>query len=158
MAIELTESHQKINFIVGLFVVVAVICVVFIALQAANIAQVSNSGGYTISAQFEQIGALNERAPVKSSGVRVGRVKDIHFNNELFIAEVILVIDGEHQFPVDSIFSIVSANLLGGQYVSIDPGGAEENLKEGDVVDGDSAIVLEHLISKFLFDEANKEE
>ena len=149
--------RQKLDLIVGCFVIGAGLSIVFIALRAANIAAVSDAGGYTIRVQFDQIGGLKTRAPVKSSGVLVGRVKTIDFNNEAFIAEVEMVVGGEYQFPDDSIFSIVSSNLLGGQYISISPGGSEENLAPGTVVVGNSAIVLEELIGKFLFDKAGEE-
>ena len=148
--------RQRLDLLVGCFVIGAALSVVFIALRAANISAISNAGGYVIRAQFDQIGELKARAPVKSSGVLVGRVKNIEFNNESFIAEVVMIIDGKYLFPDDSIFSIVSSNLLGGQYISISPGGSEENLSEGAIVGGDSAIVLEHLISKFLFDKAGE--
>lgn len=150
------ENRGRLDFAVGLFVVCAAVALVFIALRAANITSISGAGGYVIRAQFDHIGSLTERAPVKSAGVRVGRVKAIRFDNEQFIAEAQLVIEKQYVFPVDSIFSIVSSNLLGGQYVSIDAGGAEENLQPETVVNGNSAIVLEHLISKFLFDKASE--
>lgn len=150
-----TESRRRLDFIVGLFVAGAALCAVFIALRAAGITDVSG-GGYVIRAQFDQIGALPARAPVKSAGVRVGRVSRVEFNDEDFIAEVTMVIENEYRFPADSIFSIVSSNLLGGQYVAISPGGAEENLQPGQVVVGNSAIILEHLIGKFLFDKAGE--
>lgn len=152
------SPRQKLDFVVGCFVIGAALSVAFIALRAANITAVSEADGYIIRAQFDQIGELKTRAPVKSSGVLVGRVKEIQFNNELFIAEVVMVIDGKYAFPDDSIFAVVSSNLLGGQYVSVSPGGSETNLAAGAVVSGDSAIVLEHLISKFLFDKAEAEE
>lgn len=148
------ESRHRLDFIIGLFVAGAVLCALFVALRAANITDVSS--GYVIRAQFDQIGALPPRAPVKSSGVRIGRVQSITFNDEDFIAEVTMIIEGEYLFPADSIFSIVSSNLLGGQYVSISPGGGEENLQPGQVVAGNSAIILEHLIGKFLFDKAGE--
>lgn len=150
------EPRQRLDFLVGLFIAGAAVATVFIALRAANIADVSGADGYVIRAQFEQVGALPPRAPVKSSGVRVGRVKAVTFNDEEFIAEVEMVIDGQFQFPSDSIFSIESSNLLGGQYIAINPGGAEDNLQPGQVVSGNSAIILEHLISKFLFDKAGE--
>ena len=106
--------------------------------------------------RFENVGALAERAPVKSGGVKVGRVQNIAFNSERFIAEVEVLIFKDHYFPADSIFSIVSSNLLGGQYISIEAGGDDEALQPDAVVEGDSALVLEHLIGKLLFDKAGE--
>ncbi|MBE8158395.1 MAG: outer membrane lipid asymmetry maintenance protein MlaD [Betaproteobacteria bacterium] len=149
-------TRQKLDLLVGFFIIGAALSVVFIALRAANIASVSAADGYVIRVQFDQIGGLKTRAPVKSSGVLVGRVKTIDFNAESFIAEVLVIVEGKYQFPDDSIFSIVSGNLLGGQYISISPGGSEDNLPPNAVISGDSAIVLEELISKFLFDKADE--
>ena len=148
------ESHRRLDLVIGLFVAGAALCAAFVALRAADV--IGGGDGYVIRAQFDQIGGLPSRAPVKSAGVRVGRVEDIAFNDDDFVAEVTMRIDGEHLFPADSIFSIVSSNLLGGQYISISPGGAEENLEPGQLVVGNSAIVLEHLIGKFLFDKAGE--
>lgn len=149
-------SRKEIDFYVGIFVLVAVAAVIFIALRAANITDVTSEEGYEVKILFDEIGSLSERAPVKSSGVRVGRVKSIAYNNEDYIAEVDIVLDNQYQFPTDSIFSIVSSNLLGGQYIAIEVGGEEEFVQGGEVIDGNSAIVLEALISKFLFDKAGE--
>lgn len=133
----------------------AIVATVFIALRAANLTEFSDAG-YTIRLRFENVGSLAPRSPVKSSGVKVGQVQSIAFNSEDFVAEVEVAIFAGHHFPADSIFSIVSSNLLGGQYVSIEAGGEDEIISEGAVLDGNSAIVLEHLISEFVFDKAGE--
>ncbi|MDM5147083.1 outer membrane lipid asymmetry maintenance protein MlaD [Candidatus Persebacteraceae bacterium Df01] len=148
--------RQRLDFAVGAFVLFAAVAVVFIALRAANLTSISADGGYLVKVRFDNIGSLVTRSPVKSAGVRVGRVKEINFINDEFVAEATLVIDKPYLFPIDSIFSIVSSNLLGGQYISIEPGSEEENVPENSTVHGNSAIVLEHLISKFLFDKAGE--
>lgn len=152
------ESRQTLDFAVGLFVLIAGLLVVFIALRAANLTDVAREDGYSIRVQFEQIGSLSHRALVKSSGVQVGRVEEVRYNNSDFTAEVDLLINDGYRFPDDSIFAIESSNLLGGQYIAIEPGGSETNLSDGSVVSGNSAIVLEHLISKFLFEKAGEGE
>lgn len=149
------ETRAFLDFAVGLFIIGAILGTTFIALRAANIARGSTEG-YVVTAHFDHIGSLGPRAPVKSAGVRVGRVQEIRYNDEDFIAEVSIFINRKHQFPSDSTFAIVSGNLLGGQYVSINPGGAEDNLEGDSVVVGESAIVLEHLIGKFLLDKADE--
>ena len=88
--------------------------------------------------------------------MRVGRVKDISYDNNNHIAVVDIVIENRHTFPSDSLFSIVSSNLLGGQYIAIEVGGEDTMFKDGDVTEGNSAIVLEDLISKLLFDKAGE--
>lgn len=148
-------ARKDIDFIVGLFVVFAAVSVVFIALRAANLTEVDNNG-YSLTVRFENVGSLAENAPVKSGGVPVGRVGRIVFDDEEYAARVEVTIDPEHRFPRDSILAIVSSNLLGGQYVSIEAGGDDEMLKEGDEVVGESALVLEHLISQFLLNTAEE--
>ncbi|MGU9951857.1 MAG: outer membrane lipid asymmetry maintenance protein MlaD [Gammaproteobacteria bacterium WSBS_2016_MAG_OTU1] len=152
----LESSRNSIDFVVGLFVIFSAVAVVFIALRAANISDIGSGNGYMVRVQFDHVGSLSSRAPIKSSGVRVGRVKQIEYNNEDFVAETILEIDKQYAFPEDSTFSIVSSNLLGGQYVEIEVGSAEEDLKKDAIVVGNSAIVLEHLISQFLVDKASE--
>ncbi|MCH9758948.1 MAG: outer membrane lipid asymmetry maintenance protein MlaD [Proteobacteria bacterium] len=149
-------SRHKLDFIIGLFVLCAAISVVFIALKTANITAVSDSNGYHVQVEFDNIGSLVERAPVKSSGVLVGRVQKISYNSDDYIATVDIILENQYQFPADSIFSIVSSNLLGGQYIAIDVGGEEEFIENDQVFQGNSAIVLEELISKFLFDNAGE--
>lgn len=148
-------TRQNIDFIVGLFVVFAAASVVFIALRAANLTEV-DAGGYSLSVRFENVGSLTENAPVKSGGVPVGRVGAIVFDDEEYAARVEVNIDPEHQFPKDSILAIVSSNLLGGQYVAIEAGADDEMLQNGDELVGESALVLEHLISQFLLNKAEE--
>lgn len=153
----MTLSRHKLDFIIGLFVLCAAIGVVFIALRAANISDISDSDGYVVHVRFENIGTLAERAPVKSSGVLVGRVKSISYDSEEYQAVVDIVIQPRYRFPSDSIFSIVSSSLLGGQYVSIEVGGEEDFLQGNQTLRGNSALILEDLIGKFLFDNAGEE-
>lgn len=149
-------SRRNIDIVIGLFVAFAVAGTVFIALRSANITDISKNDGYSIYLQFDNVGSLVERSPVKSSGVRVGQIRTIRYNNDDHIADVEIVINNAYQFPTDSIFSIVSSNLLGGQYIAIEVGGEEEMLKDGDEMVGNSAIILEELIGQFLFDKAGE--
>ena len=148
--------RSQIDFVVGLFVLLAAGAAAFIALHAANISNIAGDDGYQIRIQFDNIGSLSKRASVKSSGVRVGQIQQIEYNDEEFIAEVVVIIDNRYQFPLDSFFSIASGNILGGQYIAIDPGGAEQNFKDGATVVGESAVVLEHLIGKLLSENINE--
>ena len=148
-------TRNNIDFIVGLFVVFAAVSVVFIALKAANLTEV-DTDGYSLQVRFENIGSLTENAPVKSGGVRVGRVGRISLDSDDYLARVEVNIEDNHKFPADSILAIVSSNLLGGQYVSIEAGADDEMLQDGDEVAGESALVLEHLISQFLLSTAEE--
>lgn len=150
------NSRRRTDFVVGLFVLAAMAATVFVALRAANITELSDDAGYAVTIQFENVGSLGARAPVKSGGVKVGQVRGISFNSAEFVAEVDVVIFAGHSFPVDSIFSIVSGNLLGGQYVAIEAGGEDDILKGGEVLEGNSALVLEHLLGKLLFEKAGE--
>ena len=110
---------------------------------------------YNVTARFDNVGGLKRQAAVKSAGVVVGRVKGIDFDGESFQARVTLAIEARHQFPKDSSLSILTSGLLGEQYVGIVPGADEKNLVAGDRIGStQSAVVLENLISQFLYSKA----
>ena len=126
-----------------------------LALKVGNTGGVSVSESYQLTAQFDNIGGLKSRAPVKSAGVVVGRVAAIQFDNEKFTARVTLNIDKHYKFPKDSSASILTAGLLGEQYVGIEGGGDTATLAAGDRFrQTQSAVVLEKLIGQFLFSKA----
>ncbi len=108
-----------------------------------------------LQAKFDNIGGLKVRGPVKSAGVLVGRITDIQFNPATYEAVVSMTIDGRYRFPKDTFASIYTAGLLGEQYVGFDAGGDERMLQAGDTIaKTQSAVVLEKLISQFLFSKA----
>lgn len=148
-------DRTTVDLWVGVFVTAGLIALLVLALKVGNASQVSVSDGYRIVAEFGNIGGLKARAPVKSAGVVVGRVESIVFDNQTFRAQVTMRIDKRYQFPEDSSVSILTAGLLGEQYVGIDGGGDEALLKDGDKVRlTQSAIVLEKAISQFLYGKA----
>src|SRR5690606_5561302 len=113
---------------------------------------------YQVQAYFDNLGGLKVRAPVKSSGVVVGRVSSISFDNQRFQAMATLDIEEPYQFPTDSSASILTSGLLGEQYIGLTPGGEDKNLAQGNQIQyTQSAVVLEELISKFLYSSADKE-
>lgn len=148
-------SRSKNDVWVGLFVALGAVAVLFLALKAANLLQWSFEKDYTVTARFDNIGGLKPGAAVKSAGVVVGRVKAIDFDGESFQARVSLAIESRHVFPKDSSLSILTSGLLGEQYVGITPGADEQNLVAGDRIGStQSAVVLENLISQFLYSKA----
>ena len=147
--------RSKIDVWVGLFVVIGGAAILFLALQAANLLNLSFEPTYHITARFDNAGGLKPKAAVRSAGVVVGRVESIGFDDKSFQANVVLALESRYAFPKDSSLKILTSGLLGEQYVGIEPGGAEDNLKQGDVVtQTQSAIVLENLIGQFLFNKA----
>ena len=145
-------SNERTDWWVGLFVLLGAIALVFLALQAGNLSTFSFTPTYSLSAKFDNIGGLKPRAPVKSAGVVVGRVESIAFDDKQFKALVALNLDQRYQFPKDSSIKILTSGLLGEQYLGIEPGGDINNLAAGDTIRfTQSAIVLENLISQFLF-------
>ena len=140
---------------VGIFVTAGVAALFVLALKVGNASSVSVSEGYRIVAEFDNIGGLKVRAPVKSAGVVVGRVEGISLDTRTFRANVALRIDKRYPFPRDSSASILTAGLLGEQYVGMDGGGEDQNLKDGDRLKiTQSAIVLEKVIGQFLYGKA----
>jgi len=145
-------ERTTIDLWVGIFVTAGLIGLLVLALKVGNANSVRVSDGYTITAQFDNIGGLKVRAPVKSAGVVVGRVERIGFDNESLRAKVTMRIDNRYEFPKDSSVSILTYGLLGDQFIGIDGGGDIELLRDGDTVRlTQSAIVLEKVIGQFLY-------
>ena len=143
------------DVLVGLLVLIGTAALLFLALQSANLLSLSFQKTYTVYAMFDNIGGLKKQAAVKSAGVVVGRVKDINFDGNSYQARVVMAIETQHQFPKDSSLKILTSGLLGEQYIGIEAGAEEKVLAEGDKVqDTQSAVVLENLISKFLYNKA----
>lgn len=148
-------AKRNIEILVGLFVLLGMAALVFVALKAANLASFSNGETYSLTARFDNIGGLKPRAPVRSAGVVVGRVKSIALDPKTFQGVVTLDLQRSYAFPKDSSAKILTAGLLGDQYIGLEPGGDEKNLVAGDTIkQTQSAVVLENLISQFLFSKA----
>lgn len=148
--------HRKtIDVWVGLFVLLGLAALLFLAFQAGNMKSMSFGQTYSITGRFDNIGGLKPQAPVKSAGVVVGRVGQISFDDKSFQASVRLDMDTEFKFPKDSSLKILTAGLLGEQYIGIEAGGDTKNLAEGDrIVRTQSATVLEDLINQFIYSKA----
>jgi phospholipid/cholesterol/gamma-HCH transport system substrate-binding protein len=150
-------SRKLIDLWVGFFVVIGFAALLFLALRVGNVSTANFADTYQLTAKFDNIGGLKVRGPVKSAGVVVGRVSDIRFDSESYEALVTLTIDSRYRFPKDTFASILTAGLLGEQYVGLDAGGDEKMLQAGDVfVKTQSAVVLEKLISQFMFNKASE--
>lgn len=144
-----------LDFWVGLFVLIGFAALLFLALKAGNMSTFSFSKTYSVSAVFDNIGGLKPRAPVKSAGVVVGRVASIDFDDKNYQARVTLNIDEKFHFPKDSSARILTSGLLGEQYIGLEAGGDEKVLGENSkITQTQSAIVLESLISQFLYSKA----
>lgn len=148
-------NRSTIDLWVGVFVVIGIGALLFLALKVGNLASFSTNDTYALQARFSNIGGLKVRAPVKSAGVVVGRVADIRFDNETFEAIVTMNVSTGYQFPRDSTAKILTSGILGEQYVGLEAGGDSVMLKNGDRIRlTQSAVVLENLISQFLFNKA----
>jgi phospholipid/cholesterol/gamma-HCH transport system substrate-binding protein len=144
-------GKRGIETLVGLFVLLGMLGLVFLALQAANLGTVTGGDTYRISAQFDNVGGLKPRAPVRSAGVLVGRVGSITLDPVTFRGVVTLDVDRRYQFPKDTAAKILTAGLLGDQYVGLEAGGDDADLAPGDIIaQTQSAVVLENLIGQFL--------
>lgn len=150
-------NRSAIDLWVGVLVAMGLAALLFLALKVGNLASISTSEVYQVQAKFANIGGLKVRAPIKSAGVVVGRVAEVHFDNESFEAVVTLGIDGRFKFPRDTSAKILTSGLLGEQYVGLEAGGDATMLKGGDRVKlTQSAVVLENLISQFMFSKAQE--
>jgi len=148
-------QRKSLDIWVGLFMVLGAAALMFLALKAGNMSSVSFGDTYSVKTKFDNIGGLKPQAPVKSAGVVVGRVASIGFDDKSFQAIVTLSLDSRYKFPKDSSAKILTAGLLGEQYIGMEAGGDTNNLVPGDVIKmTQSAIVLENLISQFLYTKA----
>jgi phospholipid/cholesterol/gamma-HCH transport system substrate-binding protein len=148
-------SRKELDLWVGVFVAIGIAGLLFLSMKVANLSSFSAPETYQIRAKFDNIGGLKPRAPVKAAGVVVGRVSDVRFDNETFEAAVTLMVDSRFQFPRDTSAKILTSGLLGEQYIGLSAGGDTVNLKTGDTLKiTQSAVVLENLISQFLYSKA----
>ena len=140
---------------VGLFVLIGGAALLFLALQSANLLNLNFQKTYAVTARFDNIGGLKPKAAIRSAGVVVGRVDSIRFDDKTFQANVNLALQSSYQFPKDSSLKILTSGLLGEQYIGIEPGADAKNLEAGDTITAtQSAVVLENLISQFLYSKA----
>ena len=150
-------ERTTIDLWVGIFVALGVAALLGLAMKVGNLTTGKMGPTYTVTANFENIGGLKPRAPVKSAGVVVGRVGKINFDTATYEAVVSLKIDKRFSFPKDTFANIYTAGLLGEQYVGLEAGGDEANLKNGDkITHTQDAVVLEKMISQFLFNKASE--
>lgn len=148
-------QRSKNDVWVGLFVMIGLAAILFLALKSANLLTLSFQPEYRISANFDNVGGLKPRAAVKSAGVVVGRVESIELDNQSFQARVTIALQNSYTFPKDSSLKILTSGLLGEQYVGIEAGADDKNLAGGDRVGNtQSAVVLENLIGQFLYSKA----
>jgi phospholipid/cholesterol/gamma-HCH transport system substrate-binding protein len=148
-------QRATLDLWVGLFVIGGVIALLLLAFKVGNMGSLGSGETYSLVAQFDNVGGLKPRAPVKSAGVVVGRVAAIQLDNEKFVARVTLNIDKHYKFPKDSIASILTSGLLGEQYIGLDAGGDTATLNAGDRIrQTQSAVVMEKLIGQFLYNKA----
>jgi phospholipid/cholesterol/gamma-HCH transport system substrate-binding protein len=154
----MTRTDMKktaLDFWVGLFVVLGLAALLFLALKAGNMSSMSFQRTYAVRLKFDNIGGLKPRAPVKSAGVTVGRVGSIDFDDNAYQAVVTLALDEQYKFPKDTSAKILTSGLLGEQYIGLEPGGDDKMLQAGDTISmTQSAVVLENLIGQFLYNKA----
>jgi phospholipid/cholesterol/gamma-HCH transport system substrate-binding protein len=141
---------------VGLFVVLGMLGLVFLALKAANLGGAGGGDTYTLQARFDNIGGLKARAPVRTAGVTIGRVSAITLDPKTYQGLVMMEIQKGYEFPKDTSAKILTAGLLGDQYIGLEAGADEKNLAAGDTIrQTQSAVVLESLIGQFLNSKAS---
>ena len=148
-------QRSKNDVWVGLFVLVGAVALLFLALQSANLLSLSFQDSYRVVAKFDNVGGLKPKAAVRSAGVVVGRVEKIVFDDKSFQARVTLALESRYAFPKDSSLKILTSGLLGEQYLGLEAGADGSNLAAGDTISStQSAVVLESLISQFLYRKA----
>ena len=149
-------KRATIDLWVGIFVTIGIGAIVFLALKVGNLTTLNQAASYRLEAHFDNIGGLKLRAPAKAAGVVVGRVESVRLDPKTYQAVVTMKIDNGYQFTRDTIASILTSGLLGEVYIGLEVGGDPEMLADGGrIVQTQSAVVIEKLISQFLFDKAS---
>ena len=145
------------EIMVGIFVLLGFIAAFLLALNVTNLGNLSSKQSYDVKVYFDNIGGLRTRAKISMSGVKVGRVSRIAYNQERGQAEVTMTLDSQYKLSIDTQASIYTAGLLGEQYISLEPGAEDEVLKSGDVITlTQSAMVLEEIIGKVMVNLTSK--
>lgn len=151
------KQTKTVEILVGVFVAAGLAALFMLAMKVSNISTLNNEVGYKVTAYFENVGGLKVRSPVTASGVTIGRVADIRYDDKQYQALVTLNINNQYRLPEDSSASIFTFGLLGEQYVGLEPGGADSFLKDGDRIKvTQSALILEQIIGHVLFNKASE--
>ncbi len=150
-------TSRKVEILVGLFVAASIAAFFMLAMSVSNLSSYEGGDSYQLTARFDNVGGLKVRSAVSAGGVTIGRVSDIQYNSDTYEAIVSMTIKAKYnKFPIDTAASILTSGLLGEQYIGFDPGAEEKYLKQGDVIDlTQSALVLEQIISQFLYNKAD---
>ncbi|MBK6286070.1 MAG: outer membrane lipid asymmetry maintenance protein MlaD [Gammaproteobacteria bacterium] len=144
---------------VGFFVALGIGALAFLSFQVANLTSLTRGATYEVSARFDDVGGLKVQAPVKSAGVLVGRITGISFDNTSFEAVVQMSIEQRFHFPSDTSARILTAGLLGDQYMGLSAGAEADDLENGSVIEiTQGAVVLEKLIGQFLYSKTTESE
>lgn len=151
--------NKQVELLVGAFVVLGFIALAYLAIQVSGLAFSDKKDSYQVVARFDDIGGLSQRAKVSVAGVTIGSVESIALDKELYMALVTMNIDKDvDNLPVDSAAAILTSGLLGEKYIGISIGAEDTFLTSGDeIFDTQSALVLENLISQFLFNSTSGE-
>lgn len=150
-------ERTTLDLWVGIFVVAGVSALIMLAMKVGNLGTYSGSETYRLHAYFSNIGGLKPKASIKSAGVVVGRVAEITLDTARYEAKVTMDMDKRYQFPTDTFANIMTSGLLGEQYIGLLPGGDDQMLKDGEQMKKtQSAMVLEDLIGKFLYNKADE--
>jgi len=152
------SKTRQIEILVGAFMAAGFVALFFLAMQVSNLGTLNTGDSYNIVARFDNIGGLKVKSPVTLAGVEVGRVLDIYYDAKDFRAVAVLGIYSNYDaIPDDTFAKILTAGLLGEQYIGLDPGGSEQVLKEGsEIAVTQSALVLEEVIGQFIYGKAQE--
>lgn len=151
------QQTRSIEMGTGLFVLLGMAALFFLTTQTTGSGNFSGSDTYEVTARFDNVGSLKNRAPVRMSGVTIGRVTSVRFDPVTLVAEVKLEIESQYdRIPEDSDAGILTAGLLGSQYIGLQAGGSDLSLQDGSEIEfTQSAIIIENLISKYLFNKGS---
>lgn len=144
-------QSRAIELLVGLFVCLGIAAIFLLTFRVSDPGQTGQIDGYTVTAEFDNIGQLKAGAPVELAGVQIGRVTDIKLDQTTYQAVATLRIQEQYKIPKDSDAEILTSGLLGDQYIGVGPGGDPDDMQDGDkFIITQSAVILENLIGQFM--------
>ncbi|WP_027370003.1 outer membrane lipid asymmetry maintenance protein MlaD [Desulfovermiculus halophilus] len=151
------SSRYAVETSVGVFVLVALLCVGYLTIQLGDF-DFFGADTYRIKARFNSVSGLKVGNEVQIAGVSVGKVEEIDLNTEQYVAIVTMSIDQDVELLDDSMAAVKTSGLIGDKYISISPGGVGLPMESGDmIIDTQSPIDVEELVGKYVFGGADDE-
>lgn len=151
------SDKSSLEFSVGLFLIIGALSLSYLAVKLGDVGMFADDG-YSLNARFVSSSGLTEGAFVEVGGVRVGTVQKIDVDYDSYESIVEMSLDPNIKLQDDAIASIRTSGIIGDKFVKITPGGSDIYLERGgEILETESSINIEELISKYIFESGDKD-